>query len=210
MRKVMTWLLLNGHAPPPARDGSDLTVYSWPATMMQPSTMTGHHYFFQRMRTKGFALHVQPLGRERMGSGQAEHDRRRGRAARGAVSGCLSTRSTADVEKGVLIDLKALSEEYAPTVAMLQEHPDWLRPYLPTGHCGACRHQSAAEQQRHVITPPVETLGLSELAPPGVTEVLRAFKTRIPTATAKRRKSPGFCSLWDLRFLGHASGWWPI
>ena len=217
MRKVMTWLLLMAMLLLPcAAMAQDLTVYS----MAGYDDAAANHdwntnYFFQRMEEqKGFAFMFSQYTDENTWA----------QAKQGMIDGvmelpevlfkaCLSnTEQLQMYEKGVLIDLKPYLEQYAPNLwAMLQEHPDWLKAItLPDGAIVALPgiNQLQNNNAMWINTTWLETLGLSEPATAQeLTEVLRAFKTQDPNRNGKKDEIPlSFCSLWDLRFLGHAFG----
>ena len=217
MRKVMTWLLLMAMLLLPcAAMAQDLTVYSMAGFDDEAANHDWNtNYFFQRMeKQKGFAFMFSQYTDENAWA----------QAKQGMIDGvmelpevlfkaCLSnTEQLQMYEKGVLIDLKPYLEEYAPNLwAMLQEHPDWLKAItLPDGAIVALPgiNQLQNNNAMWINTTWLETLGLSEPATAQeLTEVLRAFKTQDPNRNGKKDEIPlSFCSLWDLRFLGHAFG----
>lgn len=217
MRKVMTWLLLMAMLLLPcAAMGQDLTVYSMAGFDDEAANHDWNtNYFFQRMeKQKGFAFMFSQYTDENAWA----------QAKQGMIDGvmelpevlfkaCLSnTEQLQMYEKGVLIDLKPYLEEYAPNLwAMLQEHPDWLKAItLPDGAIVALPgiNQLQNNNAMWINTTWLETLGLSEpTTAQELTEVLRAFKNQDPNRNGKQDEIPlSFCSLWDLRFLGHAFG----
>lgn len=217
MRKVMTWLLLMAMLLLPcAAMAQDLTVYS----MAGYDDAAANHdwntnYFFQRMeKQKGFAFMFSQYTDENTWA-QAKQSMIDGVGELPEVLFKASLSNTEQLqmyEKGVLIDLKPYLEEYAPNLwAMLQEHPDWLKAItLPDGAIVALPgiNQLQNNNAMWINTTWLETLGLSEpTTAQELTEVLRAFKTQDPNRNGKKDEIPlSFCSLWDLRFLGHAFG----
>lgn len=118
----------------------------------------------------------------------------------------------AGYQNGTLIDLKPYLEQYAPNLwALLQENPDWMEAItLPDGAIVALPTVNELQNNNAMWINKtwLETLGLEmPTTAEGLTEVLRAFKTKDPNRNGKSDEVPlTFTGMWDLRFLGHAFG----
>ncbi len=125
----------------------------------------------------------------------------------------LSTREQIEyAQNGMLIDLKPLLAEYAPSLwALLTAHPDWLASVtLPDGKIVALPSLTELPTQNAmwINRTWLDALGLS--APTNWDElvsVLTAFKTGDPNQNGKADEIPlAFLGPWDLKFLSHAVG----
>ncbi|MGN0745962.1 MAG: hypothetical protein ACI4ML_04735 [Aristaeellaceae bacterium] len=217
MRKMLTWLLLMAMLLLPCTGlAQELTVISMAG---YDDSSANHDWntnlFFQRMEERtGIAFMFSQYTDENTWA-QAKQSMIDGVGELPEVLFKASLSNTEQMEmynKGVLIDLKPYLEEHAPNLwAMLQENPDWLRAItLPDGAIVALPgiNQLQNNNAMWINTAWLNSLGLSvPTTAQELTEVLRAFKTQDPNRNGKQDEIPlSFCSLWDLRFLGHAFG----
>lgn len=116
-------------------------------------------------------------------------------------------------DAGLLLDLRPYLEKDCPNLwALLQIHPAWLEDItLPNGAIAALPgiNQLQLTNAMWINQAWLDNLGLSmPTTAEELTEVLQAFRDKDANKNGKSGDEIPltFCSLWDLKFLGHAFG----